>query len=367
MALLLGMSVTACGTTDDNKDAKGGDCDITLAFFGPKTGDAAGLGKPIYQGAQLAIDQYNKTADCKVDYKLYDSQGDPGQAKNLAPEVANNKSIVGVVGPAFSGESESAGPVFAEAGLATITPSATNPDLASHGWKTFHRNLGNDATQGPAAATYIKDTLKAQKVVVIDDASEYGKGLADIVRKDLGDLVVDNDTIQQKQTDFSATVTKVTAAKADAVFFGGYYAEASLMIKQLRDGGFQGKFVVADGVKDPTYLAVGKAAEGTVVTCPCIPATDPAVATFAKDYKAAFNEAAGTYAAEAYDSANVFLAGIKDGKTSREDLLDWVNSYDAPGITKQIKFDKNGEPSDVHVYAYIVKNGDFAPEGEIGK
>ena len=120
---------------------------------------------------------------------------------------------------------------------------------STNGWKTFFRALGNDDTQGPAAAKYIKDTVKATKVFVIDDASEYGKGLADIVRSDLGSTVVGNDTIQQKQTDFGASVTKVTASGADALFFGGYDPEAAPLIKQLRDAGWKGTFVVADGVK----------------------------------------------------------------------------------------------------------------------
>ena len=96
----------------------------------------------------------------------------------------------------------------------TITPSATNPALAKNGWKTFFRALGNDASQGPAAAKYIKDDLKATKVFVIDDASEYGKGLADIVKSDLGASVIGTDRVQQKQTDFSASVTKVKASGA---------------------------------------------------------------------------------------------------------------------------------------------------------
>lgn len=365
--LALGLSLTACGTTEDKGSGGGGDaaCDLKLAFFGPETGDAAGLGKPIIQGAQLAIDQYNDDADCKVGYVKYDSQGSPDAAPALATEASGDDSVIGIVGPAFSGESAAAGPIFAEVGVPTITPSATNPTLADNGWDTFHRALGNDATQGPAAARYIKDTLKASSVFVIDDASEYGAGLAGIVKKDLGDAVNGSDTIQQKQTDFSATVTKVTDAKPDAVFFGGYYAEATILIGQLRNGGYEGKFVVADGVKDPAFLDAGKAAEGTIITCPCIPDTDPAVAAFAKDYQAEFGEAPGTYAAEAYDAASIFLAGIKDGIDNREDMLKFVNDYDEKGITKQLKFDDKGEPADVHVYAYTVKDGAIVPEGEI--
>lgn len=373
VAAVAGLVLSACGTTDDGGDDGGSSgggggaaCDLTLSFFGPQTGPAAGLGEPIINGAQLAIDQYNEDADCEVTYEQIDSQGSPDQAPSLATEAAGNDAIIGIVGPAFSGESAAAGPIFAEAGLPTISPSATNPALSENGWDTFHRALGNDATQGPAAATYIKDTIGAKAVFVIDDASEYGAGLAGIVQEDLGDLVVDTDTIQAGQTDFGATVTKVGSSKADTVFFGGYYAEAALIVRQLRDSGFQGTFVVADGVKDPGFLeGAGKAAEGTVITCPCIPAEDPAVADFAAAYEEAYGGAPGTYAAEAYDAANIFLDGIAEGIDNREDMLAFVNDYDEAGVTKQLSFDETGEPADVHVYAYTVEGGEIVSDQEI--
>ncbi|WP_426244252.1 branched-chain amino acid ABC transporter substrate-binding protein [Nocardioides sp. LHG3406-4] len=367
-----GLTLSACGTTDDGGDGGGGGgsdsaaCDVTLAFFGPQTGPAAGLGEPIINGAQLAIDQYNEDADCEVGFDKIDSQGSPDQAPSLATEAVGNDAIIGVVGPAFSGESAAAGPIFAEGGLPTISPSATNPTLAENGWDTFHRALGNDATQGPAAAKYIRDTIKAKAIFVIDDASEYGAGLAGIVQDELGDMVVDSDTIQVGQTDFSATVTKANSSKADTVFFGGYYAEAGLLVRQLREAGFKGTFVVADGVKDPGYIEAARdAAEGTIVTCPCIPAEDPAVTEFADAYEAEFGGPPGTYAAEAYDSANIFLDGIEEGISTREDMLEFVNNYDEAGVTKQLKFDETGEPADVHVYAYKVEGGEIVSDQEI--
>jgi branched-chain amino acid transport system substrate-binding protein len=374
VAAVAGLVLSACGTTEDGGDDGGSSggggggaaCDLTLAFFGPQTGPAAGLGEPIINGAQLAIDQYNEDADCEVTYEQIDSQGSPDQAPSLATEAAGNDAIIGIVGPAFSGESAAAGPIFAEAGLPTVSPSATNPALSENGWDTFHRALGNDATQGPAAATYIQDTIGAKAVFVIDDASEYGAGLAGIVQEDLGDLVVDTDTIQAGQTDFGATVTKVGSSKADTVFFGGYYAEAALIVRQLKDSGFEGTFVVADGVKDPGFLeGAGKAAEGTVITCPCIPAEDPAVADFAAAYEEAYGGAPGTYAAEAYDAANIFLDGIAEGIDNREDMLTFVNDYDEAGVTKQLSFDETGEPADVHVYAYKVEGGEIVSDQEI--
>lgn len=374
VAAVAGLVLTACGTTEDGGDnggsgGGGGEaaCDLKLAFFGPETGPAAGLGKPIIQGAELAVSQYNEDADCEVELVNFDSQGSPDEAPALATEVAGDESIIGVVGPAFSGESAAAGPIFAEAGVPTVSPSATNPALSENGWDTFHRALGNDATQGPAAAAYIKDTLQAEGTFVIDDASEYGAGLASIVEEDLGaDAVAGTDTIQVGDTDFAGTVTKAVDSGADAVFFGGYYAEATILIGQLRDGGFEGTFVVADGVKDPAYLDAGDAAEGTIITCPCIPDTDPAVAEFASAYEEEFGEAAGTYAAEAYDAATIFLDGIAEGISDREAMLEFVNGYDEAGITKQLSFDESGEPSEVKVYAYKVDGGEIVSEGEIG-
>ncbi len=363
------LALAACGgTTGDNTASGGGkNCNLKIGFFGALTGDAANLGQNIQNGAKLAIDQYNeKNADCKVTLVPFDSQGDPAQAPGLAKKAVDDKNVIGIVGPAFSGESKAADPLFNEAGLVTISASATNPALADNGWKTFFRVLGNDATQGPAAAKYIQTVLQAKKVVVVDDASEYGKGLADLVKQTLGSTVVTTDTIQQKQTDFGPTVTKIRSSGADAVFFGGYYAEAGLIKKQMADAGVKATFVAGDGVKDDGYItaAGAQAAEGTIITCPCLP-PDKAGGTFFTDYKKAFNADPATYGAEAFDAATILLEGIKSGITTRDKMIDFVKSYDKPGVTKQLKFDAKGEPANVSVWAYKVEGGKIVPDQEI--
>jgi len=365
--LAAALVLTGCGTKGGSSTASGGGtaCDLKIGFFGALTGDAANLGINIKNGADLAVKQYNeKHANCKVALETFDSQGDPAQAPALAQKAVSDKKVIGIVGPAFSGESKAADPIFDKAGLTTITPSATNPKLSQNGWKTFFRMLGNDATQGPAAAKYIKDILGAKKVFVADDSSEYGKGLADIVKGDLGSMVVGTDEVQQKQTDFSATVTKVAASNADALFYGGYYAEAAILAKQLRQQGWKGTIVVGDGVKDDGYIkAAGAAAEGTVMTCPCLPPEK--APEFQSAFKAAYGSDPATYSAEGYDAANVFLAAIAAGKTSLSDVNTFVHNYDAKGVTKQIKFDAQGEPSDKTVWAYKVAGGKIVPDQEI--
>lgn len=358
--------LSGCGTTGGSTGAATGTkkCDLKIGMFGALTGPNANLGIYIHNGVKLAVDQYNaKNSDCKVTIADFDSQGDPTQAPGLAKKAIDDKKLVGIVGPAFSGESKAAYPLFNEAGLVAITPSATNPDLADNGWKIFFRALGNDATQGPAAAKFIKETVKSTKTFVIDDASEYGKGLADIVRTSLGAQVVGNDTIQVKQTDFGPSVTKVKASGADALFFGGYAPEAAPLVKQLRDAGWKGTFVTDDGVKDQSFLDNAKSsAEGAIITCPCAPPdTAP---EFAAAYQKAFNAEPNTYSGEGFDSAQILLDGIAAGK-DRATMVDFVKAYDKKGVTKQLKFDAKGESSAVIVYAYKVEGGKIVSLGEI--
>ncbi len=341
VALVSGLSATVTAQAATAVKCKKG---ITLAFFGPQTGGAANLGINISNGVDLAVAQFNKSnKSCQVTVKKFDSQGDPKQAPGLAAAAINDKNIVGVVGPAFSGETKASGQSFSENSMPTVSASATNPGLSKNKWATFHRVVGNDDKQGPAASRYIKNNLGAKTVGVIDDASEYGKGLADIVKRDLGAAVVASDTIVKDAPDYSAAVNKMKDKNPDAIFYGGYYPEAGKLAKQLRDAGVKSTLVYGDGVLDGGYIDVaGKAAaEGSAIACTCAAIADDS--PFAVAYKAKFNVGPGTYSAEAYDSANVFLNAFKAGKTDRKSILAYIGTYSKPGISKLIKFDATGE------------------------
>ncbi len=364
--LVAAMALAACGGTSDS-DSGSSATSVEIGFFGALTGDSANLGQNIKKGAQLAVDQYNaKNPKVKVTLREFDSQGDPAQAPALAKKAIDNKALIGMVGPAFSGESKAVNGSFAEAGLTTITPSATNPALADNGWKTFFRVLGNDNTQGPAAAKYITDVLKAEKVFILDDGQEYSVGLASIVKSTLAAKAVASDKITPKSTDFSAAITKIKNSGATAVFYGGYYAEAGLLRKQLSDAGVKVTLIAGDGVKDEGFItaATAKAAEGTVLMCPCLPA-DKAGGTFFADYKAAYKTEPATYSAEGFDAAKILLDGVAAGKTTRADVLSFVAAYDKPGVTKQLKFTPTGESAEVAVWSYLVKGGKIVPDQEI--
>jgi len=370
-ALLL----SACGGNDSGSGSGSGGSSgggsVTLGFMGAQTGPNAQLGINISNGVELALEQHNaKSGVSQVKLIKYDTQGDPTQATNQAKKAITDK-VVGVVGPAFSGESKTAVPILDEAGIPNVSPSATAVTLAHNGWKTWHRVLANDDVQGPGAADFLAKTVGAKTVAVIDDQSEYGKGLADAVRKQLGTDGVKipvNDSINPDASSFSSTVNKVKPANVDAVYFGGYYSAAGKLVKQLRDGGVQGTFMSGDGTLDAQFITGGgAAANGALLTCTCssaVGSTDPAVQKFASAYKAKFNVDPATYSAEGFDATNIFLQAIDAGKTNTSDINDFVTKIDFKGVSKPIKFDQNGELASDLLFVTEVKDGKLSFLGD---
>jgi branched-chain amino acid transport system substrate-binding protein len=353
LAGVAALTLSACGSSDDDdkKGSSDGDksalCGKNLAFLGALTGDAGALGQNMVNGINLALKEYNdKNADCKIGVKTFDSQGSADKAPALATQIINDDSVFGLVGPGFSGESLATGKTFFEKGLPSISPSATNVTITQQGWTTWHRVIGNDDAQGAADAKYLTETVGAKKIYVIDDGQDYSKGLAGKVKSELGAAAVASDQISVGQTDMSAVVTKVKAAGADAVFYGGYYTEAGLLAKQLRQGGFTGTFMSGDGAEDPNFVKVAgaQAANGALLSAPAGPAPSGFAAT-------------GLYATQAYDATNIFLAALEDGASTAEEINDFIGSYTGDGASGPIAFDDKGDIKESTIYVYKVADG----------
>jgi branched-chain amino acid transport system substrate-binding protein len=360
------LALAACGNGSSGGSASGGSSSsggglgggssssqtYKIAFEGPLSGDNQQLGINEVQGAQLAIDQAN--ASGKLGFKLEllkaDDQGSPDQAPTAAAQALQDNAVLGVVGPAFSGTTKAVGATYSQAGLAIITPSATNPTLSQQGFTTFHRIVPSDNVEGTQAADYFaKKGFK--KVVVIDDLSDYGKGVADAIQTEAQKkgVQVQRLSVDQKTTDYGATAATVASSGSQAMFYGGYDAQAGQLAKALQTAGYQGEKFTGNGGKSSVFTkGAGAAGDGWFFTCGCSDATvAPAAKTFAADYKAKFNTDPSTYSPEAFDATNAMIQAIqtaaKSGAPTRQSVEQAVNNLDYKGITTEIKFDKSGE------------------------
>lgn len=380
LALLLSvgaLALAACGGgTPAGSGGGGGSKPVyKIAYQGPLSGDNAQLGINMDNAVKLAVEEANKKGNLPftLQFTNSDDVGDPAQGPSAAQKLIDDQQVVAVVGPAFSGATKASEPLFTQANLASVSPSATNPQLTSLGFKTFFRVVPPDDAQGKEAANYLAKGLKAKKVYIVDDKSEYGVGLADVIQKSLGALnvpVVREGIAPTK--DYTAIATKVASSGADALYYTGYFADAALFAKALTSAGFNGVKMSDDGANDDQFIAGAgaTAAEGWQFTCPCLDArVDPNAKAFFDAYKAKFNSDPGTYSPEAYDAANAIISVMEKigAQVTRDKVVQGLKSVDYKGITKEIKFQANGEVSGTTIFVYEVKGGKRVLKGTTEK
>jgi branched-chain amino acid transport system substrate-binding protein len=358
---------SAAATTSAPSGGGGGNTGktYTIAYQGPLSGDNQQLGINENNAVKLAIEQANAAGNLPftLKYTNADDQGTPDGGPPATRKLVDNAGVVAVVGPAFSGATKASGPIFSQAGLAFVSPSATNPTLSSQGFKTFHRIVPPDDAQGQQAAEILAKYSPNKKVYLVDDATEYGKGLADVIDKALTSkgIAVTREGVAQGTKDFSAIAAKVATAGVDAMYYAGYYNDASLFAQALANAGYKCLAMSGDGSNDDQFVkGAGAAGEGWLFSCPCSDArVDPNAAAFAAAYKQKFGVDPGTYSPEGYDATNMIIAAMKtvSGDITRDNLDKAINGISYTGLTKTIKFQPNGEITGTTIFIYGVEGG----------
>lgn len=361
VGLIGALALSGCGSSDKKDDGGGlsgggggggnSGGTYTIAFQGPLSGDNQQLGINEMNGTQLAVDEANAKGDLGFKLKLLkaDDVGDQSKAPSAAAQVIQDSTVVGVIGPAFSGPTKAVAKTYGDKNIGMITASATNPDLSQQGFKTFHRIVPADNVEGLQAANWL--SKKAKKVYVIDDLSEYGKGASDVVRGQLkanGTKFV-SEGVDAKTDDYGPVAQAVVQSGAEAMFYGGYDAQAAKLAKALKAANYKGIAMGGNGVKSSVFSqGAGPAGDGWYFSCGCLDATTaPGAKAFTEAYKKAFNVDPSTYSPEAYDATNAMIEAIKAAKAAggitRESVAKAINDLDYKGITTTIKFQPNGE------------------------
>ena len=384
IGLVSALALTGCGSSDKKSDGGGlsggggskSSKTYTIAFEGPLSGNNQQLGINEVNGATLAVTEANKDSSLGFKVKLLkaDDGGDPAKAPAAAAQVIQDSTVMGVVGPSFSGASQAVGKKYGDANIAIVNPSASNGELQDQGFKTWHRVMPNDFAEGPAAADWL--SKKAKKVMVISDKSAYGDGVAGAVAKELkakGVTVVNQAADATTTKDYGPIAQTVKQSGVPAMFYAGYDAQGAQLAKALKAAGFTGLRMSGNGVKSSVFLDGAKAAgEGYYLSCGCQDATvAPASKAFTAAYTEQFKTPPSTYSPEAYDATNIVIQSIKtakaDGSVTRQTVNDAVSKIDYKGITADIKFAANGDlpEGEGTVNLFVVKGGKIVSLGDI--
>ncbi len=376
--LVSSLVLAACGDDEETTGGQGTDTTMagdmyTIGFVGALTGDNANLGINIRDGMKVAIEEENAKGGPMIMLAEFDTAGDPAQASTIKDRFITDPNVIGIVGPAFSGETRALIPSLQDAGLVMISASATNKDLPSvvPNATVFHRIIADDTLQASGIATYLAGlSPRPTRVAYVHDNTDYGKPLTEDVERDASARGLTRAamlTVDPKSQDFSATVNALRAANASHIFYGGYYQEAGRLKKQLTDAGVDAVFISGDGSLDPGFItaAGAQAAEGARLSCPCNLALESSTGVlkeFYDSFRSKIGKEPGLYSPEAYDATKILIQGIRAGNTDRPKLLDYVEGlgrYD--GISKVIEFEPNGNLRSKTFWVFQVRNGKIAP------
>jgi branched-chain amino acid transport system substrate-binding protein len=352
----------------------------TIGFIGALSGANAQLGINEKQGALLAINQANASGKYKFKIALdpQDSEGDPAKAPAAETALSSNAAVIATIGPAFSGESLAVNKSFCAAGMPIVTASASKGTLQDQGWTCWHRIIANDNVEGSQGADWLART-GAKKVFVLSDLSAYGAGVAGTMATELkakGVTVVTQGADGTTTKNYAPIAQQIVASGADAMFYGGYDAQAALLAKALQSAGFKGRSVSGNGSLDSTFTKnAGLAGYNWYFTCGCQdPTKAPQSQAFIAAYKAEFKEDPSTYSPEAYDAANLYINVINTivtggGTPTRATILAGLKTVDYKGITAEIKFQANGEVDAQNLVVNLFKdeNGTDVGLGDINK
>ncbi len=351
VAALGTLAVAGCGSSGSGGTAAAGgskSCVASIGIEAPITGPVAVLGQEQLHFAQLALSMDNTANKTKITLVQGDTQLNPAQATTVTQQFASNSKILAVVGPAGSQEVEAVGPLFARAGVAFMSGSATAAALTTGTYPTFFRVVSKDSVQGPQDANYIISNLHPKSLMIVDDQEAYSTGLVAAmlpIFKKAG-IKVDHESVSQKVTDFSSLVAKVTPSTSVVVLPWQVAANAQQFGRDLAQEHKKAVIFGTDGLYSPSAFTIpGSYVSSFGPDITAIPA-DASIASAAKAKYGAF----GTFGPPVFAATHVIDEAIasvcKAGQTpSRANVMAAIKKTNEPTsiLGQAISFDSNGD------------------------
>lgn len=334
LVFVLMTSVVGCAKPAEQTGGTGGG-EIRLGVMVPVTGSEATYGKDMENAIKIAVDEINEAGGLlgkKVTLVLGDDGNDPQMGSAAASKLVSSE-VTAVVGGYGSGATIPTLKIYGDAKIPFVVVSANSTKLIDEnpGWTFMINSPGYH--QATAAADLFEKLGKA-KLALVHQGDGFSEDLATLTKKEWegrGKQVVGFDVVNKGEQDFSSLVTKIKSSGAEVVYWTAYHADGALLIKQLRQGGYTGEIVVADGSSSVQLLEIaGEAGEGVYCTSPPVVEFLPAAKEFISKYVATYKQQPGPYSGLAYDGTRLIADAItRAGSTDPEAIRKALEETDA--------------------------------------
>jgi branched-chain amino acid transport system substrate-binding protein len=343
--------------------------EIRIGVATPLTGPYAWNGEQTRAGADQAMQDLNERGGVlgePLAAVLVDDFCDPDQALAAAHKLVA-EGVPFVVGHQCSGAAIPASLIYEDAGIILISPAATNPRLTERGLRYAFRTCGRDDLQGAMVADHLAEKWAGADIAIVHDGQAYGQGIAEEARRRLDEVGIATalfEQVQPGQTEFSDLVATFEARSIDVVFYGGYQAEAGLIVRQARERLPELGFVVPDGVaSEDFWLIAGDAAQGIPMTSLMDAARQPAAAAVVAELRAAGTDPIGSVL-YAYAAVQAWAQAVeRAGTTDAAAVAEALRREQLDTVLGTIGFDAKGDVTGFDPFVWFVwTDGKWVPK-----
>ncbi|MBC2721517.1 ABC transporter substrate-binding protein [Desulfosporosinus sp.] len=293
--------VSGCGTKSTASDtAPAASTEVktvNIGYTGPMSGGAALYGKDVTDGLDMAVEEINAKGiningqKYKINLIKLDDQYMPDKAatnaRRLRAEYDTPIIFIPHSGGIFALQQ------FNETDGFGIMAYTSEPKISKTGNKlTLQLPPPNDLY--PHEFSKIVMDRFGKKLALIPTTTQYGKDWSSMIIpawEKLGGTIVSNNPVDyNKEVDFNTFISKALAANPDVLFIGGPSQPTAKVVKQARQLGFKGGFIVMDQAKLDQMADIVPMTdlEGSVGVCPIANFDTPGTAPFVERYKAKY-------------------------------------------------------------------------------
>ena len=341
--------------------------EILIGMAGALTGPNAYQGEQQQQGVEMAIADINSAGGVlgqPLRLISVDDACDSGQAIAAAHKLVAEK-VAFVVGHQCSGASIPAAGVYERAGIIQMTPASTNPRLTEEGRSNVFRICGRDDQQGAIAGAYLAARGQDARIAILNDGSIYGKGITEETQRQLrqnGGAEMLFDEIEPGRSDYSPLVAKLQSAGIQIAYFGGYYREAAILIRNAREQGYNLQLVSGDSIASEAFVQVtGEAGEGTVFTSFRDPRRNSGAASLVERFRQTGFEPEG-YTLYSYGAVQAWAQAVtKAGSIEPRAVMSALRSNEFDTILGRVSFDAKGDVRQPGFEWFIWRSGRYVP------
>ncbi len=231
---------------------------IYIGFTGPTSGGAAKYGQNCIDGMNLALEEINSKGlsvggkKYRLEVAVLDDRYRPNEAATNARRLVQQNKTSVVFCPHSGGINALA--QFNEKENFLIAGYTSSPAAEQLGNKLLIR-IPTPFTWYLVEGGFIDQAMQrfGKNAVCVPGVHEYAKAWTDVFIKaweKKGGKILGNYPVDYtSEADFYTPVSKALAGKPDVMFIGGPSEPTGLVIKQARELGFKGGFVVMDQAK----------------------------------------------------------------------------------------------------------------------